>query len=446
MFCWNCGARNPDENSFCGRCGKRIASANAQSESLRTNAPIEATTEAPSIAEASPRPSNPLVEEPRAVHDTPREMVPAKVTVEAPREERSTGAASEKPRDEKPFVKFLVPEEPRKPVPAEPRKPKTLDEHFVPDEPRHENLHRLPPNRITGPSFLGLSDESTSDSDYLLEDDEPQRSSWRGWLAVAVLALLGFLIYKQWNTVQAVAHTVTDRAMGATQKQNGQPAPTPSNVSSSNEAQPADPSATKPPDPSATKSDATSVAKNENAAASEGDHASPDTKSATAENHTPSSVDKPENDQKDQTEASTSETAATTADAKGEPKTKEPSSDEEKPSATKKPATTDAAKAPRPDDAQVDQAQKYLRGQGVAQDCGRAISLLRSAAREGNPRAQVKLGALYATGQCVTQDRAAAYQWLARAQETQPTNSYLQRTMSTLWANMTPEERGRITH
>lgn len=104
------------------------------------------------------------------------------------------------------------------------------------------------------------------------------------------------------------------------------------------------------------------------------------------------------------------------------------------------------AQEPQFDNAAVDQAERYLRGQGVRQDCSRAISLLRSAAREGNPRAQVKLGALYATGQCVTQDRAAAYQWLARAQETQPTNSYLQRTMNNLWANMTPEERDHITH
>jgi TPR repeat protein len=110
-----------------------------------------------------------------------------------------------------------------------------------------------------------------------------------------------------------------------------------------------------------------------------------------------------------------------------------------------------ASKKPEPPvtdhqyDAQVDQAERYLRGQGVAQNCSRAISLLRSSAREGNPRAQVKLGALYATGQCVTQDRAAAYQWLARAQETQPHNSYLQRTMNNLWSNMTPEERDRIT-
>jgi TPR repeat protein len=109
-------------------------------------------------------------------------------------------------------------------------------------------------------------------------------------------------------------------------------------------------------------------------------------------------------------------------------------------------ATPAPAAEPQFNNTQVDEAERYLRGQGVAQDCSRAISLLRSSAREGNPRAQVKLGALYATGQCVTQDRAAAYQWLMRAQETQPRNSYLQRTMNTLWANMTPEERDRITH
>jgi hypothetical protein len=374
----------------------------------------------PSIADASPRPSNPLVEEPRVVHDTPRELVPAEVAVERKSDERAPDIAPEKTRDEKQLLQFLVSEEPRK--------PKSLDEHFVPNEPRNGHLHRLPPNRITGPSFLGLSDESTEDSNYLLEDDEPQRSSWRAWVALAVLALLGFLIYKQWNAVQAVAHTVADRASGLSQKPNTQPAPAASNVSSSNEAQPSDPSAAKPNDTAGAKSDAAPAAEH------------PSQNDTTAENRSPS-LDKPENDQTE----GTSEPAPTTADAKGAAKSKEAAADEPKPSTTKKPTTTDAANAPRSDDAQVDQAQKYLRGQGVAQDCGRAISLLRSAAREGNPRAQVKLGALYATGQCVTQDRAAAYQWLARAQETQPSNSYLQRTMSTLWANMTSEERARIT-
>jgi hypothetical protein len=225
MFCWNCGARNPDENSFCGRCGKRIASAKSESDSLRTSAPIEFPAEIPSVANAAPLQSNPLIEEPRAIHDTPRKLVPAEVAVEPPGEDIFTPPPMpENPLDERPFAQILIPEQPRK--------EKSLDEHFIPDEPRGGS-HRLPPNRITGPSFLGLSDESTSDSNYLLEDDEPQRSSWRGWLALAVLALLGFLIYKQWNAVQAAAHAVAERATTSSnhQKAGTPPAPAPSNVS-----------------------------------------------------------------------------------------------------------------------------------------------------------------------------------------------------------------------
>jgi TPR repeat protein len=71
------------------------------------------------------------------------------------------------------------------------------------------------------------------------------------------------------------------------------------------------------------------------------------------------------------------------------------------------------------------------------------MSLLRSAAGKASTKARIQLGALYATGQCVTQDNAAAYRWFAQAQELEPANSYVNRNMNLLWAKMSADERRR---
>lgn len=413
MHCWNCGARNPEDFTFCGRCGKRIASASSASQFSHDDTPAAppVTVTPPIAADVPPVQTNPLTDEPRVVHDSPRELAQSELR--------------------EPVTIAAVPEAPTREVrPAENVRPNR--------EPNRDNVYQLPANRITGPSFLGLSDPGSS-SEYLLNEEEPERSSWRGWLAVAVLALLSFLVYKQWNAVSAGAREVAGRATGEVHNKAANPTP-PSAVSNSDQVDPAEnqTAANKPP---ANPQDTKPENDRGNDAAQPAESAAP-SKAAESSSSAPAAT------------AKTAEPPDTTADTTKNEPASAASSDE-----TARPTHPDAAPAraaakskrepvapePRYDDSRIEQATRYLRGEGVPQDCARGISLLRSSAREGNPRAQVKLGALYATGQCVTQDRAAAYQWLARAQETQPQNSYLQRTMNSLWTNMTPEERGRIT-
>ncbi|HUQ49244.1 MAG TPA: hypothetical protein VM056_00880, partial [Terriglobales bacterium] len=102
-----------------------------------------------------------------------------------------------------------------------------------------------------------------------------------------------------------------------------------------------------------------------------------------------------------------------------------------------------AAAAPVYDNSAVDLAQKYLQGRGVAQDCNRGVSLLKSSAAQPNPAAQIKLGALYASGYCVTQDRAEAYRWFAEAKQLQPGNQWIERNLNSLWSDMSASERAR---
>lgn len=421
MHCWNCGTRNPDENSFCGRCGRRIASITNPS----ANATANETTATLAASDVEPQQTNPLVEEPRVVHDSPREMAHKEVARTA------TVAAPPEPPVELPR---------REPAPP---------------------LQMPRPTRITGPSFLGLSDESTqtSDSDYLLDDEETERSSWRGWLALAVLALLAFLVYKQWNAVTAGAQMLAQRASEIQQSAAPQkPAPTVSDPNQTNNSSPGQPPSSTtpqtPPDASTTKKDdsvnkpeadhttgSAAETKDESASASKNESA------ATSKDEAATSKDESRAASKDEAATKGKDESVAEDTVKPAKKQKKQTSDDEdsREATPSKAATKGTTPEPKFNDAQIEEAQRYLTGHGVRQDCGRAISLLRSSARDGNPRAQVKLGALYATGQCVTQDRAAAYEWLARAQETEPHNSYLQRTMNSLWANMTPEERTRIT-
>ena len=88
-------------------------------------------------------------------------------------------------------------------------------------------------------------------------------------------------------------------------------------------------------------------------------------------------------------------------------------------------------------------ADYYANGRGVPKDCEQATILLRSAARASNPRASARLGMYYATGQCVPQDRAAAWHWLSVAHENDPNSDWVEQYRRRLWSEMTPDERAR---
>ena len=86
-----------------------------------------------------------------------------------------------------------------------------------------------------------------------------------------------------------------------------------------------------------------------------------------------------------------------------------------------------------------------MSGHGAPQSCDQGVVYTRAAAQQGNPKAAVQMGALYATGRCVSQDRVQAYNWFNEALRTDPNNEYVERSRSTLWAQMTSEERQRAS-
>src|SRR5437879_5970813 len=217
MYCWNCGHKNADDNKFCGECGKTLLVPDvpptrhsagsgpintARTDSLKTHentkpdspeADLQKTEAGVHPAEnlALPRTTakltNPLVEEPRVV----RERLSAVQTAEEPRPVPDASPMQTFARD---FGDAPV--------------------HFTEHRTRSvsPNAAAISANRITGPSFLGLSDEPrvADDSSYLL-DEEKSSSSWRGYLALAFLLIIGVLVLRQWTEMRGIATDFAQR-------------------------------------------------------------------------------------------------------------------------------------------------------------------------------------------------------------------------------------------
>ena len=116
-------------------------------------------------------------------------------------------------------------------------------------------------------------------------------------------------------------------------------------------------------------------------------------------------------------------------------------------STDEKPSAAQKALAPQanPGGELVSSGEKYLYGRGVARSCNQAVSYFNAAAAKQNPQAFSHLGALYATGECVPMDRAAAYAYFRRAYAVEPSNRYFEQNLTMLWREMSPDERQRAT-
>ncbi len=308
----------------------------------------------------------------------------------------------------------------------------------VPSEPQifaePEESHQT---TISGPSFLGLTDTSESDETaYLLEDERPRRGHF-GWFLFSgvAIAILGVIGWMEWQAIETgklpVPSLQTTSAPAA-------PAPatasaTPTNAQPDAESVSASPAEQKPqsdgtentptPDSSNSKSPAPAVA-NVTAADKKSDA------QATQENE--SRIAK-EADQRKAESAATddSEDAAKTPAEKPAPEAKPVS-------ATTKPSD------PRQNQMLIS-GEKYLYGRGVRQDCNQALIYFKAAAENENAPAMSHLGAMYASGHCVTTNRVMAYKWFARAGEVEPSNQWISRSLNMLWRDMTPQERTSVT-
>ncbi|HXP48126.1 MAG TPA: hypothetical protein VN810_12695 [Terriglobales bacterium] len=292
------------------------------------------------------------------------------------------------------------------------------------------NAEPLPPRpaaprpAITGPSFLGLGTEPASDgASYLLEDDEPRghRGLWTALVLLVVVALAGWYF-------RAEARPLAGQLYAAVlARVNPQPpAPAAPAVPAADPASPEPAAAAPQPSSSAAANDAPPAA-----------GVSPDVGPQPAGAATPPS--KPDGNGVSAAKEKSAEPAKPDQDAT---ENAAPSKN------TGKAAKFAHASRPRPaeavapeDNPQLQLAQKYIRGQGVRQDCVTGLAYLREAMKRPNAAAASQMGALYATGTCVALDRLAAYRYFSSALEMSPSNAWLARERDELYGQMSSAER-----
>ena len=300
---------------------------------------------------------------------------------------------------------------------------------------------------LSGPSFLGLSGPArgTEDVTYLFEEDQPKRTYWRFTLLLLILAIVGGLGYLQYSRSGGSWTAPWANQKPTTPEQASQQPPPQQNSQNpaangpaNGQAQPNPPG--NPPQPKETDippgtpppadAGASQPPANATPAPAQSDQAPANAGTKTTENKTES---------KNESESPADNSKV----AKNEAAADQPETADEAPAAKPKPARVKPSPAPvsNPDDALVANAEKYLYGNGVPQNCDRALVSLRAAADRQNTRARTLLGTMYATGHCVPKDLPNAYRWFAQASRQQSDNMWIQRNLEMIWREMTPQER-----
>ncbi|MFZ0318720.1 MAG: hypothetical protein WAL56_06315 [Candidatus Sulfotelmatobacter sp.] len=333
---------------------------------------------------------------------------------------------------------------------------------------------------VYGPSFLGLNrppDSRSGDGlqgnagsgydahrsgnlDYLLEEEEPKRGWGKLLVVVIALGLIGGFGYLRWkqggfNFLKPAAATHSaENAPDSASAPSATPA-APSGDSSSaasqnsaagNPANPATTAATTSTPDSAANGTATSSPAGNNASAGTDAGAQPAASASSGTSPTASapqdnsSTGKPqENSAAEKSSEADSAEDAGAGPAKAESRAAPSSA---APAAAKPSAARTRERKPTPA-TPVDttaEAERYIYGRGVPQDCDVGLRMLKPAA-QANPKAMITLGTLYSSGTCTPRDLPTAYRWFAMALHKQPDNQTLQDDLHQLWSQMTPPER-----
>ncbi len=414
MRCGRCGNENAEDNRFCGMCGASLV--------------------------AKPQPSAPA---PAAPTPQERKVEPAPL---------------------RPSAEARIPR-----VPVSSRgetAPPLTEERVVPPVDTRPI--------ITGPSFLGLNkpgdgrgaelqsrhehgrghdswDRPSRSADYLLEDLEDDEEPKRGWgkflMVILALVLAGGFGYLRWKQ-GGFDWLLNEKKAAPAAAESSQNAASPGSTPSANaNPETASPSPTNPnpaaPGPTAGGAAAAPAASGTPASGADTSAQTgtpptstpPDTaaaSSATAQNAPPASV--------------SPEGSATPA-ANSAPTSPAPAADAEAPASKPKADVSGKAslreRKPTPV-TPVDptaEAERYIYGSGVRQDCDRGLRLLKPAAEQSNVKAMISMGVLYSTGTCTPRDLPTAYRWFALALHKQPDNVALQDDLQKLWSQMTQPER-----
>jgi len=284
------------------------------------------------------------------------------------------------------------------------------------------------------------ADKPHRDLDYLLEDDE-EKTSNKGLILLTLIALilvvgLGWLRWR--NSALPFLRSLTS---------SSQPKPTAPKESTAADSSAPTPNAQ---DPAAS----TGPGAPENSTQTPAPSAEGSITPIPPPNSTgnPATLSSPTSDPNAATSASTPPTSpsdsGTPASSKEEAAEKSARSEAEaaappppapaKPKPVAKPAPKPPAKSTDP----VLVGERYLYGkEGFPQNCERGLHYVKPAADQSNPKAMITMGALYATGHCLSKDLPTAYRYFALALRGDPENGPLRQNAEMVWKQMTAEER-----
>lgn len=416
MLCTFCGTENRLEHKFCGMCGVRLERRQAERRvspgglSMKCAACNHVNDPGLKFCGMCGARVERRVQERRATAGEPRAAAIANAQLPTP----DSGGVVSAQMVELPERRAEVPiSRPRRDEPAifrneriEPVKESRL-------LAKESNIALAKDSNISGPSFLGLNNQqSSNDVEYLLED-EPSGGGLRKLILLVIIAAIVGLVFMQWRS--------SLRANPKATPVKTDPA-TPTTVPQG-ENKPAAPAATSQPAEDAAKEDA---AKNA------GNNSDPDAVAASETKDKPAEPAGPASDS-----ANSSVPAAGAAEISAD---KKPAAGTvAQPGAESKPEEVKLADY-KPSPALV-RAQQYLRGRGVQQNCEQGLLYLHAATDKSDPGAAIQMAALYSSGVCVKQDRVMAYRWFNSAHELQPGNMWIQKNMDQIWAQMTSQER-----
>ena len=479
MLCPNCSFENPANNKFCGECGSKLPA-----EPLLVNDYFQDRREV-RFADPAVLASGPAEKQIASRSTNIAEQTEQRYPIAESRSTRleDVGATPEyefidktvrQTKEEAPFLE---------PLPAGPLEVNKSEEREV--SKRSSGSESRYSGGISGPSLLGLNygpaaekpftydndDQPATDAetDYLL-DEVPQRTiSWRAFAVLALLIGFAVLGVIQWRSqkAQQAAKDVNNIL-----SQNGAAIP-PGGIPEEPAPQPkAPPQAANPDSKPEAQNQAHSTEDQSGKAAENTPAATPapstasspaQGKAETAATTNSPAQDQEGNDMPTSTATSPAQDKGVTVASNGPPpqegvtvsSNQKPESDEETTNPVGKTnagsrrsltrARSQAAAATLgANDPKLARAQRFLQGRGVPQSCPLGLTLLRQSAAQGNPKADVQMGALYMSGHCVTQDRVAAYIWFSRALALEPQNQYIERNRASLYAAMTPQERMRV--
>jgi Sel1 repeat len=378
MRCNRCGNDNPPENRFCGMCGATLLSPPVPPATV---VPETQTRRAASAGAAIP---SPVITAPARTQEAPRPVAPA---------------------------------------------------------PNHEPS-------ISGPSFLGLNDPApkkraslsidphhgghSGNLDYLLEDEEHPKRGGAGkiLLILALLAVVGGFGYLRWKNggLPWLTSKQPQTPPAETAADPTSSAPLPATPTATPDKAPASAS-TQPVAPS---SEAAVPPKKEAEANPPAENPPPTTTAPKTDTTQPTSQENASDNSEEDTAPEDNGPAPAPA--------KPARANAVKPAKTPPPKPSAAAKPTKATDSVVD-AQRYLYGKGVPQNCDRGLQLLKPEANRANPKAMIEMGALYSAGLCTPRDLPTAYRWFAQALRKDPDNQAVQTDLQKLWGEMTQPER-----